>query len=97
MCECRIFFRSVRSDLQLAHPCLQVGLDRVACAVDSADGCLGVRRGEAFIALTMIPMNRFSIVNVATRRNGMTNVRAYGNTSLSGRTIPIDQLSSIAT
>ncbi len=49
------------------------------------------------IALTMMAMNRFSIVKVATRMNGTKNAHANGNCSITGRAIPIDQLSSVIT
>ena len=47
------------------------------------------------IVSTMIAMNRLSIVNVAIRMNGTKNSQACGYTSMTGRTIPIDQLSSV--
>ena len=47
------------------------------------------------IALTMIAMNRFRTAKLVSTMNGTKNSQAQGKISMVGRTIPIDQLSSV--
>ena len=43
----------------------------------------------------MIAMNRFSTAKLDMMMNGTKNAQACGRTSITGRTMPIDQLSSV--
>ena len=44
---------------------------------------------------TIIPMKRLRTANDVIRINGTKNIQARGNCVITGRTIPIDQLSSV--
>ena len=46
---------------------------------------------------TITATNRLSITKAETRINGTKNSHACGYTSITGRTMPIDQLSSVMT
>ena len=49
------------------------------------------------MVLTMMAINRFSMVKVATKIKGTKNNQAWGNCSITGLAMPIDQLSSVIT
>ncbi|MNY34141.1 hypothetical protein D3C86_1684590 [compost metagenome] len=49
------------------------------------------------MALTTTAMNRLSIMKVAIRMKGKKYIQASGNCSITGRTMPIDQLSRVIT
>jgi hypothetical protein len=79
----------------LAQGC-NIGFDSERASTSSRLGIPGSGSVlSSCIVETMIPMNKFRMVNVAMMMKGTKNAHAHGNTSITGRTIPMDQLSSV--
>ena len=61
-------------------------------------GCWGVASGStesSCMVETMMPMNRLRMVKVAMTMKGTKNAHAHGWLAMTGRTMPIDQLSRV--